>query len=131
MIRDYFDRLLMMSTKNKAITLVFLLALFFFLSRVEFTEPALPLSQHKGICGSDICFISLFSVWVIAFTLTCKYFFMDPNLDPKTFGFRGVVIENAGMAFFCTLMVLWFGIIRIGFLVTGKFCLFVNQGCLN
>jgi len=123
-----FRQLITMSTRNKLIVLFVVVVLaFLFLSQAEFTDPSLPLIQHKGICSGDTCAISLVCIWVFGFALISKYLLMDPG----TLGLRQVVLENSPTVIFMGVLVLLFSVIFIGYLVTGKFCLFFNDVCLN
>ena len=128
MIKTYFDQLITMGTRNKVIALiVFVLLVFLFTSQAEFTDPSLPLIQHKGICGDDTCAIFLFCGWVFGFVLTSKYILMDPG----TLGLRQVVVEHFPTVIFLGVLLILFSVIFIGYLVTGKLCLFFNAACLN
>ena len=128
MIRDYFDRIITMSTKKKAITAIALiLVLWGILSQLEFTNTTLPLIQHKGLLSGDAWGIILFSFWVLFFAIGSKYFLMDS----RTLGFRKVILENFLTVFLIGSLIILFSIASIGYLVTGKVCLFVNSACLN
>lgn len=127
-IRDLFDGVITMDRKKKAFAyIIFTVVSLLFLDLAKFTQPALPLSQYKGVCSGDTCAIIMFSLWVISFALGFKYLVMDT----ETLGFREIVLQNAFTAFFIIALIIQLSIIIMIYLYSGKLCILGNQACLN
>jgi len=128
MIRDYFDKLLTMPLKVKVVVFIVLLSILIVtFNTVEFTRPELPLIKHKGLFSSGVSATILFIGWILAFAFSFKYLLMDP----KTYQWKKIAIENFFTFIFCIGIAIWISIIALAFLITGKCCLLFNSACLN
>ena len=120
-----FDKLIAMPLKAKVISLVFFIVMvFLIIALVGFTGPPPKMDQYperENLLG--FLFIASIMIWVVV----SKWLMMDP----KTLGFRQIVIDNFITVCFLLCLSVLLNVTIVGFIVTGKVCLFFNQGCIN
>ena len=95
-------------------------------SHIEFAAPLVPQDRYEGIC-SETCTVTLMSGWFLFLALSLGYMFMDP----KTGKFKQKYIEHFSLTMLYIAIGLLVTLPVLGFILTGKLCLFLNRACLN